>query len=106
MLETLLLERGLLALALGGFRRLDAHTRFALGCLARLLDLQLRFALGTNARFLRFACCTLGGFLLRDSFLLGRADGRLLFLHAVLFDLTKLAEGEQNRVFALLALGH
>jgi hypothetical protein len=95
-----------MALALGGLGRLDAHTRFALGAEARFLDLALVLALRVDLRFFFFATAALRLLLRTDTRLFGTTNSVLLFLDAVLLDLTELAEREQNRIFALLGLSH
>jgi hypothetical protein len=106
LLQPLLLEGSLLALALGSLGGLDAHARFTFGVLACGLDLELRVALGADLRFLFVAAATLGVLLRLEAGLLCRANRALLFLDAVLLDLTELAEREQHRIFTLLGLGH
>jgi hypothetical protein len=96
----------LMTLALGGFCRLDAYARFALGTEASLFDRPLVIALRLDACLFFFAAAALRLLLRTDPRLLGTADRVLLFLDAVLLDLTELAQREQNRIFALLALSH
>ena len=96
LLQPLLLERGLRALTLGRFGRLDAHTRFALGGNASFLDRALVIALLADLRFLLFADATLGLLLCAEPCVFRAANRVLFLLHAALLDLTELAEREQH----------
>lgn len=94
--EPLLLERGLMALALRRFGCLDAHARFALGIETRFFDGALMVALSPNSGLFGFAHAALS-FLLLLNALFFRAANRVLFLlNAGLFDLTELAERKQH----------
>jgi hypothetical protein len=105
-MHALLIERGLLARSLGGLGRLYAETGFALLSEACFLDLALMLTLGVNLRVLFFALSALRVFSCADARFFSALDGVLLFLDAVLLDLTELAKREQNRIFALLTLSH
>ncbi|HEY5927368.1 MAG TPA: hypothetical protein VIV11_37045 [Kofleriaceae bacterium] len=96
MLHALLLECRVLALALGGFCRLDTHTRFALGTELGFFDRPVVITLRLDACFFRFATETLGLLLRTNPCLFGTTDRVFLFLDAVLLDLTELAQREQN----------
>jgi hypothetical protein len=96
LLHALLLDRRLVALTLGRFRRFDAHTRFALGTEACFLDLALVITLRLDLGVLFFAAAALCILLRTEPRLFGTADRVLFFLDAVLLDLTELAEGKQN----------
>jgi hypothetical protein len=85
--EPLLLECGLMALALGRLGGLDAHARFALGGDARLFDRALVIALLANLGLFRLADLALGLFLGANARLFGAANRVLFFLDAALFDL-------------------
>jgi hypothetical protein len=91
LLEARLLESGLLAGTLGGFRGLDAQTRFTLGGETRFFDLALVIALRLDFCFFRFAPLTLRFFLRADASLFGTLYSVLFLLDAVLLDLTELA---------------
>ena len=90
--EPLLLERGLIALALAGLGRLDAHACLALGTEARFFDRALVIALLANLRFLGLANAALGFLLLQCARFFGTANGMLFFLDAALLDLSELAK--------------
>ncbi|HEY1559023.1 MAG TPA: hypothetical protein VGF94_29580 [Kofleriaceae bacterium] len=95
-MHALLLERRLLARALGCLRRLDAQACFALRAEPRLFDRPLVIALGLDARFFFRAPPALVFLLSPDARLVGLADRALFFLDAVLLDLAELAKGEQH----------
>src|SRR5262249_6741138 len=103
---SLLLERGLRALALHGFGRLDAQPRLTLGVLAGGLDPEDLVALGPDLGLLCLAAFALGLGSGGSPRLLRASNRMLLFLDAVLLGRSELAEREQHGILTLLGLGH
>src|SRR5262249_13424933 len=91
VLEALLLERGLVLLALGGLVRLDVHPRLALRSFAGVLDANLLVALGLDPSFFRLADSSRRILLGAKLGLAVAAECIFFFLDAVLLDLAELA---------------